>query len=314
MGVRQHYLGIDIGGTKVALRVAQADGGADGKADVDADWDRIDEFRFDWPPRDGAAGDWRRLADAAREIARRHSGRLAGVGVAMPAAVDVDGTVAAWPSRPEWVGLDFGARLRGLFPGLPVRWADDGALGALAEARAARAQDAVYLGVGTGIGGGLVLGGRLLPPPGRGSFEIGHTVVSLDGERCVCGRSGCLQALASGPATLRRAARLRGAEAGFDEFRDGVRAGSGWAVAALDESARALAAAITGVRELMNLGQGPAILGGGFAAAVPGLVPAVDREARALARPGFPAGPVYPARCGALSSLAGAVWLAGSAD
>ncbi|MEV5764906.1 ROK family protein, partial [Micromonospora sp. NPDC052213] len=183
---------------------------------------------------------------------------------------------------------------------------DDGDLAALAEARHAGHDDVVYLGVGTGVGGGVVLTGR--PVPGRSSAEIGHTVVALDGPRCDCGRRGCLQSVASGPATLRRAADARGAEVSFDDLRDGLRAGREWAVDAVDTSCRALAAAVVSLGELLD--PAAAIVGGGFAAGLPGFVPLVAEHARSAGRPGRPAPPVLPAALGGLSSLHGAVELA----
>ncbi|GAA4793977.1 ROK family protein [Streptomyces ziwulingensis] len=286
-------LGIDVGGTKVALRAESADG-------------RIEESSFVWGPHRDADRDLAALA--AHLAAFPALSDVRAVGVAMPATVGPDERVTAWPSRPAWAGLALGPALRALFPGAAVAWADDGDLGALAEADAADCPDLLYLGVGTGIGGGLVLGGALCPGPGRGSFEIGHLVIDQDGPACVCGRRGCLQATASGPATLAHAAVLRGAPVTFDALRAGVRDRLPWAVAALDRTARALATAITGVGELVHPER--VLLGGGFAAGVPDLLVTVTAHLTTLARPGHPTPPVGPARLGALSSLRGAVLLA----
>ncbi|MGJ3560808.1 ROK family protein [Streptomyces sp. INA 01156] len=119
--------------------------------------------------------------------------------------------MVAWPSRPSWAGLRVGTLLERVLPGVPVAHEDDGSLAALAEAAATGARDLAYLGVGTGIGGGLVLGGALHSGPRGGAAEIGHMVVDPGGPVCVCGRVGCLQAVASGTATLARAAALLGA-------------------------------------------------------------------------------------------------------
>jgi kanosamine 6-kinase len=290
-----HHLGIDIGGTKVALR-AESDAGC------------VEETAFGWAPRHGAGQDLAQLAAQVTELRARLDTPPRAVGVAMPGTVGPDGRITAWPSRPEWIGLDLDASLRALFPDAPVAWADDGDLGALAEARACGCEDLLYVGVGTGIGGGLVLRGAPCPGLGRGSFEIGHMIVELGGARCVCGRLGCLQAIASGPSTLDRAARLRGAAVTFDELRPALRAGHPWAVAAIDRTCRALAAAVTGVRELVHPDR--ALIGGGFAAAIPEIVGLVSEHLADLARPGQSPLPVAPATLGGLSSLHGAVLLA----
>jgi kanosamine 6-kinase len=130
-------------------------------------------------------------------------------------------------------------------------------------------------------------------------------IVAAGGPACRCGRRGCLQSIASGSATLRRAgAGTSDARA----LRGALAAGEAGAVRAVAETASALAAAIVTVSELLH----PALvrLGGGFAYALPELCPAVAVEVEALDRPGHPGPRVEPAAFGALSSLAGAVLFA----
>jgi kanosamine 6-kinase len=290
-----HYLGIDVGGTKVAFR-------------VETDAGPVHEIAFAWGPRHSAAADLAQLAGHVAELRTRLGSPLRAVGVAMPGTVTPDGRVTAWPNRPEWTGLALAVSLQELFPEAAVAWADDGDLGALAEARAADCDNLLYVGVGTGIGGGLVLHGEPCPGTARGSFELGHVVVELDGPPCVCGRRGCLQAIASGPATLDRAAHLRGAPVTFDDLRRALGGEQPWAVNAVRRTARALAAAITGVQELVHPDR--VVLGGGFAAGVPELVGWVSEHLTEFARPGQLPLPAEPAALGGLSSLRGAVSLA----
>nr|AXL06605.1 ROK family protein [uncultured bacterium]AXL06750.1 ROK family protein [uncultured bacterium] len=290
-----HYLGVDIGGTKVALRV-ETDAGC------------VDETTFRWVPRHSAAQDLAQLAQHVDELRTRIGRPLRAVGVAMPGTVGPDGRVTAWPSRPAWNGLDLDTSLRALFGEAAVAWADDGDLGALAEARDSGCDDLLYVGVGTGVGGGLVLNGAPCPGFRRGSFEIGHVIIELDGTLCVCGRQGCLQAIASGPATLERAALLLGAAVTFDDLRQALSREQPWAVSAVDRTARALAAAVTGVRELVHPER--AVIGGGFAAGIPEMVGWVSAHLTELARPGQPPLLAEPAALGGLSSLRGAVSLA----
>ncbi|MEU5365590.1 ROK family protein [Streptomyces sp. NPDC005925] len=292
---RPHYLGVDVGGTKVAFR-------------VETGTECVDETMFSWAPRHSAAHDLAQLAYYARELRGRSMVSFRAVGVAMPATVGPDGRITAWPSRPEWTGTDLSASLRALFPEAAVAWADDGDLGALAEAREACCDDLLYLGVGTGVGGGLVLRGEPCPGLGRGSFEIGHMVVGMRGPRCVCGRRGCLQAIASGPATLRRATRLRGRAVTYDVLRQAWGDGQPWAVSALRRTCRALAVAAAGVQELLH--PRLVLIGGGFADGIPGFAGLVSDHLADLARPGGHPLPVRPATLGGLSSLRGAVSLA----
>jgi kanosamine 6-kinase len=297
-GAGEAVLGVDVGGTKVALR-AEPIGGTTAY-----------ERTLTWPGRGDVEADVAALA-AEVDALRAESGlRLAAVGVAMPATTDQAGRVTVWPGRPSWAGLKLDETLDRLFPGSRTAWADDGDLAALAEARHVGADDVVYLGVGTGVGGGVVLGGRPLPAAGRGTPEVGHMVIDLSGPRCDCGRHGCLQAVASGPATLRRAAAARRAEVGFAELRDGLRQDAAWAHEAVRPAVTALAAAVVSLGELVD--PAVAVLGGGFAAGLPGFVGLVEQEVARLARPGRPVPAVRAAALGGLSSLYGAVALARS--
>lgn len=276
--------------------------------DLAADGPAVHESAFQWGSSTDAGQDIAVLAEQVRAMRQEWLEPIEAIGVAMPATVDGSGRVVAWPGRPSWVGLDLGAALRALFPGARVAWADDGDLAALAEANEAGCADLVYLGVGTGIGGGIVLDGRPCPGLTRGSCEIGHVVVDRSGPRCDCGRHGCLQAVASGPATLRRAAELRGGTVTFAALREAFLAGKSWAVAAVSESCAALAVAVTGLSELLH--PSLALIGGGFAAALPGFVPMISKHATDLGRPAHPPTPIREAALGGLSSLHGAVALA----
>ncbi|MFE5908523.1 ROK family protein [Streptomyces wedmorensis] len=281
-----------MGGTKVAFR-AEPDG-------ADAH-----ESSFNWPESGRTADDITALHRHAEEIRARTGQPVAAVGVAVPATLDADGRVTSWPTRPFWRGLDLATVLGELFPRAELHWADDGDLAALAEAQASGRANLVYVGVGTGIGGGIVLGGRSVPGPRRGSCELGHLIVARQGERCDCGRRGCVQAEASGPATLRRASAARGARVSFAELRHGYAEGAGWAVAAVEHSCAALAAALVGVGELVR--PDAMVIGGGFAAGLPGFVEETSRQAALLSRQGHPPAPIGPAVLGGKSSLHGAV-------
>ncbi|OOC08324.1 ROK domain protein [Amycolatopsis azurea DSM 43854] len=289
---------MDIGGTKVSFRLVLGAGGAEGEVL----WSSLAR----WPESSAdVADDLTVLRTRVKELRDASQHRFAGVGVAVAATVDPSGRVVSWPNRGSWGGLDLLGELRSLFPESEIVWADDGALAAVAEARAADVPCLVYAGVGTGIGGGVVVGGRLLSALSRGACELGHMIVNHGGSPCTCGRRGCVQSEASGPATLRRASAARGVNVSFDQLRAGYLGGETWAVAAVEHSCMALAAALAGIGELAA----PAVhvVGGGFAAGIPGFVDEVGRQAAALSRPGHPVAPVVPARFGGESSLRGAV-------
>jgi kanosamine 6-kinase len=297
------YLGIDVGGTKVSLLAAPQPGRDQGIS--------RDEDTFCWSAGSDVDQDLELLDERARLLLGHHCDALKGIGVAMPATCDAAGVVRTWPGRPSWTGLDLAASLRRLFPGIPVLVADDGDLAALAEARAAQCGDLLYLGVGTGIGGGIVHGGRPWPGLARGSAEVGHVIVDRTGPRCDCGRVGCVQATASGPATLRRAADLSGMEVGPGELAGAVREEKDWALAAIGESAAALARVVVGLGEVAH--PELVVIGGGFAAGIRGFTAMIGEHVLRLARAGSDPAPIRPAVFGPRSSLHGAILLVSEA-
>jgi predicted NBD/HSP70 family sugar kinase len=140
------------------------------------------------------------FVDEVLEEARVERSQVVGAVMGLPAPINrLTGTVQDSSILPGWVGLDAvgeaSARLN-----LPVAVENDANLGALAELTwgAAKGRSEVaYLKVASGVGGGLITGGRLSHGVGGTAGEIGHTVVSADGPVCRCGNSGCLETLAS---------------------------------------------------------------------------------------------------------------------
>ncbi len=193
--------GIDLGGTKIEAVV------------VDADAKVLGQARRPTPIQGGPADVAAELAAALRSAAEDAGVRvsdLAGVGVGSPGGVDTEaGTVSGAANLPGWAGtFALGPELsRELH--LPVRLGNDVSVATRAEFELGAGRDyRSLLGVfwGTGVGGGIVLDGRLWE--GRGAAgEIGHIVIRRGGSRCPCGRRGCLEAYAGRVALEARARR-----------------------------------------------------------------------------------------------------------
>lgn len=194
--------GIDLGGTKIEAIV------------VDAGSEVLGHSRHPTPQDDGPDGVVAAMAAAMTEAATAAgvaTSALAGVGFGSPGIVDpATGVVANAKNLPDWGGsFPMGARLADAL-GTRVRAGNDVTVAVLGEYRlgAGRDHDSV-LGVfwGTGVGGGLILGGEQWH--GRGSAgEIGHMVVERGGARCPCGNRGCMEAYA-GRAAMEAEARRR---------------------------------------------------------------------------------------------------------
>ncbi len=161
--------------------------------------------RIDLEARDGAAAlrDLETLID--RLVGHARDVPL-GIGIGTPGIVDTATGMVRWAVHLDWRDMHLGPRLRAR-TGLPVYVANDSQAAALAEWTfgghiTARAMVAVR--VGMGIGAGIVIDDRLYQGDGAGAGEIGHTTVAANGIRCRCGRTGCLETVASVPATLER--------------------------------------------------------------------------------------------------------------
>jgi glucokinase len=238
-------LGLDLGGTNIK-RVVVDDG-------------RIVE-RSSEPTRseDGVAAVLDRLADLARD-----AGHVDSVGVALPGLFDRDGRGLLLPNlHGDWEGQPIAEPLREAL-GRPVRLINDGHAFALAEARlgAARGVDDVLCVVcGTGIGGGLVLRGRLHLGVEDRAGEVGHHTVVADGPLCNCGNRGCLETLAGARAIARAAGH-----ASFDEVVAAARRGDDRSVEALRTAAAYIGIAIANLTIFLTPQR--VVVGGGVAEA-----------------------------------------------
>jgi glucokinase len=270
-------LGCDLGGTN--LRAAVVDLGA-GKV-IRA----VKRKLVDRTPAVVAA----EMASAVREVAREEGlalAEIAGIGVGLAAQVlGSTGLVLVGPNL-GWRDVPFGALLSNDL-GRPVRIVNDLSAAAWGEAAvgAARgATDAILVFVGSGIGSGLILGGRLYEGAGGIAGEFGHTKVVPGGRTCGCGEVGCLEAYVGGNnfgerlRELVREGRAQGVlrAAGGDPAQITVSSldvaaegGDEEALILREEAARLLGIATGNVITLLN----PAklILGGGVLNGAPGL-------------------------------------------
>lgn len=181
-------LALDVGGTKLAV----AAGGR--------------HARTETPPTGPEALE-ALIALAASVV----EGAVDGIGVSFGGHV-VDGHILRSLHVPGWEDAPLTETLRERF-GAPALIANDGNAGALGEWDAAGRPDApvAYVTVSTGVGGGIVVGGEIFTGVDGLAAEIGHLIVDPEGEACPCGRRGCVETIASGPAIERRGGDYAGA-------------------------------------------------------------------------------------------------------
>lgn len=130
-----------------------------------------------------------------------------GVGIGAPGAVKIAEGLVVFAPNLGWHSYPLRARVQERVQ-LPVTLDNDANCATLGEwwlGAAKGAQNVIGLTIGTGIGGGIILGGKLYHGSGDAAGEIGHTTIDSTGRRCKCGNYGCLEAYASGPAIAERA-------------------------------------------------------------------------------------------------------------
>ncbi|MCC5474347.1 ROK family protein [Streptomyces sp. NPDC059680] len=249
---------LDIGGTKIAGALVDGDGRILARAQRGT------------PAQQDGETVMRAVAEVLDDLAGSPLWERAGaVGIGSAGPVDASAGTVSPVNVPGWRDFPLVERVRATTGGLPVELIGDGVAITAAEhwQGAARGHDnALCMVVSTGVGGGLVLNGRLHPGPTGNAGHIGHISVDLDGDPCPCGSRGCVERIASGPNIARRALD-RGWRPGPDgdtsaaAVAAAAREGDPVAVASFERAAQALAAGIAATATLVEIDI--AVIGGG---------------------------------------------------
>jgi len=292
------FLGLDIGGTKLAAGIARADGKV------------LAEARAPSRALEGPDSMIRRLVALGRDAvwdARLGTTDIAAIGIGCGGPLDPErGVVLDALNNPGWVDVPIVAMVEEAL-GRPTFLENDANAGALAEHRYGAGRgvdDMVYLTISTGIGAGVISGGRLLHGANGNAGELGHVSVDHRGRRCRCGGIGCLEAYASGTNIAERA--------GMPSAEDvvaAVRRGERHATAVWSETVELLGAAIASIVNAFNPRR--VVLGGGVTRAGDVLFEPVRRIALQRAMPQLAAVvDILPAALGERTGILGAVAVA----
>lgn len=261
----QVAIGVDIGGTKIALAL------------VDRRGNRIAEQVLPTRPDDGPDAALDQIAQAVEALRAGAPGPVAGVGIGSPGHVDPESGIVHYAVNLGWtdVPLRDGVRQR-LGGELPVWVHKDtnaAALGELYFGAAQGCKDFVYLAIGTGLGGAAVAGGRLVTGLNAYAMEVGHLALYPEGRVCRCGLHGCAEAYVSGvglvagvrelaPAYPHSALATQSDTVTTHAILAAFERGDPLAVAVMDQAAETLGMVMGACASLLN----PArfILGGGL--------------------------------------------------
>jgi glucokinase len=243
-------IGVDVGGTKTLYAVVTHEGAIEARLERHTVVSSQDALLAE-------------LDDGVDELRTAHPDTSA-LGFGLPSRVDQRTGRAVASVNVPLADVDFRDRMRERH-GLPVAIDNDGNAAAIAEWRigAARgASNVVMLTLGTGIGGGLILGGRPYRGATGSGAELGHIVIEFDGPLCGCGGRGHLEAVASGKAAGQVAKELYGPEASGQDLVRRAESGEDDAVEAMAAIGRRLGAAIA---TFVNIFEPEiVVIGGGF--------------------------------------------------
>ena len=303
------YLGVDIGGTDIKLGIVNSEGEIEASGTISTEPEK--------GPEEAAARVWKWFEERGPIM-----NEASVAGVACAGLIDREKEwIITSPNLEGWEGTPlkeiFTSRLS-----RPVVIENDATAAAYGEFRMGSGRgtlDFACLTLGTGVGGGIVTGGKLQRGWQGHAGEIGHTVIIVDGPLCSCGRRGCIEALVGADAIIERA--KRGLETGSGGALDGVEpltvkaiaaaasGGDGFAAQVLGETGRYLGIGLCNIVHLLN----PEVIaiGGGVAGAGDFILePARNAVAEHVMHERLAAVRIVPAGLGNEASLIGAALIA----
>lgn len=288
MNDTQCAIGIDLGGTKIAM------GTVDGEGRV------IRLLRFETAALDGPAAVIARIAAGVTQLKQGSECSILGIGIGVAGQVEADSGTVRFAPNLDWRDVPLRLDLEKLTD-LRVAVVNDVRAAMWGEwlfGAGRGSRELVCIFVGTGIGGGIISGGRVLEGCSNTAGEIGHMTIDLNGPLCHCGNRGCLEAIAGGWAIAKKtqemvrshpvsgAAILHLAAGNVEDItaRTLVRAyyaGDALAREIMDEVADALAAGTASLVNAFNPCR--IVLGGGIIEGMPELAQRISRGVRARA-------------------------------
>lgn len=285
MDIRKCAVGIDLGGTKIALGT------------VDEEGRLVGMLRYETDRRGGPGAVINQIVEGVRQLKREPAISLSGIGIGVAGQVDPETGGVIFAPNLDWHNVPLGADLERECS-LPVVVTNDVRAAMWGEwlfGAGIGIGDLLCIFVGTGIGGGIVCGGKALEGCTNTAGEIGHMTVDLNGPLCHCGNRGCMEAFAGGWAIARRAQESVKADPASGStilklaggkvenitaktVAQGFFDGDTLAVEIIKEATDALAAGIAALVNALNPCR--IILGGGLIEGMPELVSRIDEGVR----------------------------------
>jgi glucokinase len=255
----RYIVGIDVGGTNIVVGTVAEDGS-----------EVLGLVSEPTLAEQGADAVVARIVKLSRASMAEARGReIAGVGIGSPGPLDTKTGVVLLTPNLGWTNMPLRDRVASAL-GLPATLDNDANCAIFGEWWRGAAQGVdhvVGLTIGTGIGGGIVLGGQIYHGASDVAGEIGHMTIDANGRRCKCGNDGCLEAYASGPAIAARAVEgiTSGAETALPQYVAGdlsritaqvvyeaAHDGDAYALEMVRETAKLLGAGVANILNIFN--------------------------------------------------------------
>lgn len=203
MDADSYVIGVDLGGTNIRVAAVSPDGKT------------LRAERLKTGASDGYEAVIKRIVSAVNSVSQQMPVKPTAVGLAVPGAIDFAKGVVTWsPNFPDWSRVPVASDVSALL-GLPVVIENDANAAAVGEGWTGSARGVgnfVMMTLGTGVGGGVVLDGRIWRGSTGMAGEIGHIPVHEEGRMCGCGKRGCLETYASANAVAKTARERIGEE------------------------------------------------------------------------------------------------------
>ena len=186
-----YNIGIDLGGTNIAIGIVDENYNIVLKDKVPTRTER---------PTSAIMDDKANLCKSLLEHLNLTFSDIGSAGIAAPGSIDVENGVVRYSNNIKMENYPIAQELKNRIPVKNVFVENDANAAALAEAKAGAGKgldDVIMITLGTGVGGGIVIGGKLYSGFNYAGAELGHTVIEFGGRQCTCGRKGCFEAYSS---------------------------------------------------------------------------------------------------------------------
>ncbi len=312
--MNKYVIGVDLGGTTVKAGIVSFGGTIIDQLSIPTQADKGPEIVV------------KQIIKAINEITAKANGNeIAGIGVVSPGLVGLDGnTVEAPPNFKNWDSFPLRDSIaNGLGVSIPLRIENDANAAALAEAKfgAGRGEkNFLFVIWGTGVGGGIIMDGKIYHGPHGGGGEFGHASIEYDGPVCNCGNIGCIESYIGQRYLSARAVRylkdktdslvwklVNGNASEIDPriLYDAASKGDAAATEIMSEAGELLGVAISSFMNIMNFDLG--IVGGGVSAAGDLVFkPMNEQVKKRVMAPLRPVARVIPAQLGNQAGILGA--------